>query len=90
MTEFSELEEKAGTGDTSRVRRRAARRRGRNERANRRSDDREGLVLRAGQKSRQGIQLHLQGRHDETVDVPWIFSAERIGKSEAFFFAPLK
>lgn len=84
MTEFSELKTKTGASGSSCIRRRIACCRGRNEGVNCRSDNRKGIILCAGQKSREGIQLHLQGWHDETVDVPWIFSIERIGKLDAF------
>lgn len=84
MTKFSELKTKTGAGDTSCIRRRIACCWGRNERVNCRPDNWKGVVLCTRQKPREGVQLHLQGWHDEEMDVPWIFSIKRIGKLDAF------
>lgn len=89
LLNFSELKTKASSSDTSRIGGRTTRRRGRDERSYRRSNNWKSLVLRTWQKSRKRFQLHMSWWDYETMDVPWFSRAKGIGQSTLTIYARL-
>lgn len=44
-------------------------------------DNREGVVLRSRPQLREGVLLHLQGRHHAALDLPLFYGHQRLSKN---------
>ena len=49
-----------------------------------RPDNREGVVLRSGPELREGVFLHLQGRHHAALDLPLFHGHQRLGETSVW------
>ena len=75
-----ELQAEVGPRRAVRPRGRPPRGGRRDEGADRRPDHREGLLLRPRPQLREGLHLHLQGRHHAPVDVPRLHGQQGVGE----------